>query len=159
MQETSSTTIYEIAPGKYEEELIGRDIMFYDGVCMYCNDVVKNSINSDNDELFLFTPLQSDFAVKALGRYGINSLDLHSMYIITGYGTSDEALRSAAPASNYLLNRLHGELKAIGEENFAKPREQQDIEYKDTADNRYERFGKFDEVHILDEEFRKKIIY
>ena len=81
------------------------------------------------------------------------------MYIISGYGTSDEALRSAAPASNYLLNRLHGELKSIGEENASKPREQQDLEYKDTADNRYERFGKFEEVYILEEEYLSKIIY
>ena len=133
--------------------------MFYDGVCMYCNDVVRNSINSDKDGVFLFSPLQSEFAQKSLGRYGIDSTDLHSMYIISGYGTSDEALRSAAPASNYLLNRLHGELKTIGEENASKPREQQDLEYKDTADNRYERFGKFEEVNILEEEYLSKIIY
>ena len=67
MQETLNKSKFEIAPGKYEENLIGRDVMFYDGVCMYCNDVVRNSINSDKDGVFLFSPLQSEFAQKSLG--------------------------------------------------------------------------------------------
>ena len=122
--------------------------MFFDGVCNYCKDVVEASVASDTDGLFLFSPLQSDFAQQALGHYGINSLELRSMYVISDYGTSNEAIRAAAPASNFLLQRLSGELKEAGDINARKPREVQDAEYKDVADHRYERWGKMAAVHV-----------
>lgn len=136
----------------------GRDILFFDGVCKYCWSVVKAASAADLEKRFLFSPLQSDFAQKALGRYSIDSLALRSIYVITGYGTSDEAIRAAAPASNYLLLRLSGDLRRIGEENSRKPREQQDAEYQDVTDHRYERYGKFDQVQAPPADLRERYI-
>ena len=129
-----------------EDNLIGKHIMFYDGVCVYCKGVVDASLGSDAEGQFFFSPLQSDFAQRALARYGINSLELRSMYVISDYGTSDEAVRAAAPASNFLLQHLSGELKEMGEVNARKPRAVQDAEYKDVADHRYERWGKMESI-------------
>jgi len=124
--------------------------MLYDGICSYCKGVVEASLSSDGDEQFFFSPLQSPFAQKALGRYGIDSMELRSMYVISDYGTSDEAVRAAAPASNFLLLRLSGDLKKLGESNTLKSRAVQDAEYKAIADTRYDTHPKLAEVGIPD---------
>jgi predicted DCC family thiol-disulfide oxidoreductase YuxK len=136
----------------------GRDILFFDGVCKYCWSVVKAAFAADPEKRFLFSPLQSDFAQKALGYYGIDSLALRSIYVITKHGTSEEAIRAAAPASNYLLLRLSGELRRIGEENSRKTRDEQDAEYQDVTDHRYERYGKYDHVQAAPEQLRERYI-
>ena len=126
----------------------GKHIMLYDGICSYCKGIVEAAIASDERAQFFFSPLQSPFAQEALGRYGVDSLELRSMYVISDYGTSDEAVRAAAPASNFLLLRLSGELKQLGETNSRKPRAVQDAEYKAVADCRYDTHPKLREVGI-----------
>jgi predicted DCC family thiol-disulfide oxidoreductase YuxK len=137
----------------------GKHIMLYDGICSYCKGIVEACLAGDEGEQFFFSPLQSPFAQQALGRYGINSLELRSMYVISDYGTSDEAVRAAAPASNFLLRRLSGELKKLGETNAAKPRAVQDAEYKAIADTRYDTHPKLDEVGIPGAESRARYIF
>ncbi len=132
----------------HEPAYLGKHIMLYDGICSYCKSIVEAAINGDEGAHFFFSPLQSPFAQKALDRYGIDSLGLRSMYVISDYGTSDEAVRAAAPASNFLLLRLSGELKQLGETNTRKPRAVQDAEYKAVADCRYDTHPKLAEVGI-----------
>ena len=131
-----------------ESAYLGKHIMLYDGICSYCKGVVEAAISADERAQFFFSPLQSPFAQKALDRYGVDSLELRSMYVISDYGTSDEALRAAAPASNFLLLRLSGVLKQLGETNSRKPRAVQDAEYKAVADCRYDTHPKLAEVDI-----------
>jgi len=142
-----------------ETAFLGKHIMLYDGICSYCKGIVEASMSSDDRGLFYFSPLQSSFAQKALGRYGIDSLELLSMYVISDYGTSDEAVRAAAPASNFLLLNLSGELKTLGETNNAKPRPLQDAEYKQVADTRYDTHPKLDAVGIPSDGTRNRFIF
>ena len=142
-----------------DSNYLGKHIMLYDGICSYCKGIVEASMSSDSRQLFFFSPLQSSFAQAALGRYGIDSLELRSMYVISDYGTSDEAVRAAAPASNFLLLNLSGELKSLGEANHQKPRSVQDAEYKQVADTRYETHPKLDAVGIPGSETRSRFIF
>jgi predicted DCC family thiol-disulfide oxidoreductase YuxK len=142
-----------------ESAYVGKHIMLYDGICSYCKGIVEASLNSDEQEQFFFAPLQGSFAQKALGRYGINSLELRSMYVISDYRTSDEALRAAAPASNFLLLRLSGELKKLGESNACKPRSVQDAEYKAIADTRYDTHPKLADVGVPEPSTRDRYIF
>ena len=146
--ETSSRLEQAADSNPDESAYLGKHIMLYDGICSYCKGIVEASISSDERGEFFFSPLQSPFAQKALGRYGIDSLELRSMYVISDYGTSDEAVRAAAPASNFLLLRLSGELKQLGETNSRKPRAVQDREYKAIADTRYDTHPKLPDVDI-----------
>jgi predicted DCC family thiol-disulfide oxidoreductase YuxK len=141
------------------EAYTGQHIFFYDGVCVYCKGIVEACLASDPAGQFLYSPLQSPFAQRVLGEYGIDSTRLLSMYVVSDLGTSGEALHRAAPASNFVLLRLEGELRAVGEQNSAKPRAQQDAEYKDVADNRYERHGKLDDVWLGPAEQRARFVY
>lgn len=149
----------EIKNNPTEQSYIGKHIMFYDGVCQYCKGMVEASVTSDTEKLFYFSPLQSSFAQVTLRRYGIDSLALNSVYVISDYGSSDEALRAAAPASNFILLRLTGELRKIGEETSCKPRAVQDAEYQDISDNRYARYGKMEEVSIPTDATRHRYIF
>ncbi len=142
-----------------ESAYTGRHVMLYDGICSYCKGIVEAALSSDEREQFFFAPLQGSFAQEALGRYGIDSLELRSMYVISDYGTSDEAVRAAAPASNFLLLRLSGELKALGEANTQKTRAVQDREYKAIADTRYDTHPKLPEVAIPDTDTRHRYIF
>ena len=145
----STNRLQEAADSNPDESAyLGKHIMLYDGICSYCKGVVEAALDSDESAQFFFSPLQSPFAQKTLGRYGIDSLELRSMYVVSDYGTSDEALRAAAPASNFLLLRLSGELKQLGEANTRKPRALQDAEYKAVADCRYDTHPKLAEVTI-----------
>ncbi len=147
------------APGNpAHEELHGRAVFFYDGVCVYCKGIVEACLASDPEGHFFYSPLQSDFAQRVLGDYGIDSTRLLSMYVVSDFGGSHEAVHRAAPASNFVLCRLSGELNAVGQANAAKPRQQQDAEYKDTADNRYERYGVLDEVWIATDARRSRFV-
>jgi predicted DCC family thiol-disulfide oxidoreductase YuxK len=142
-----------------ESTLTGSHIFFYDGVCVYCKGVVQACLANDPQNQFHYSPLQSPFAQRVLGEYGIDSTQLLSMYVVSDFGTSNEALHRAAPASNFVLTRLSGELKQLGEQNSAKPRSQQDAEYKDVADNRYERYGIMDSVWMPAGEQRSRFVY
>ena len=137
-------------------EFTGKHIMFYDGICSYCKGIVEAAMSSDQDARFFFSPLQSNFAQTALGSYGIDSCELRSMYVISDFGTSDEAVRAAAPASNFLLLNLSGELKSLGEMNARKPRAIQDAEYQAVADTRYNTHPKPDEIGIPDQNTRHR---
>jgi predicted DCC family thiol-disulfide oxidoreductase YuxK len=141
------------------EALVGRHIFFYDGVCVYCKGIVEACLANDPEQQFYYSPLQSPFAQQVLGEYGIESTRLLSMYVVSDYGTSEEAVQRAAPASNFVLLRLSGELQQVGVQNSAKPRAQQDAEYKDTADNRYERYGKMEDVWIAADQRRGQFVY
>jgi predicted DCC family thiol-disulfide oxidoreductase YuxK len=140
------------------DALTSRHIFFYDGVCVYCKGIVEACLASDPTQQFYYSPLQSEFAQRVLGEYGLDSTQLLSMYVVSDFRTSSEALHRAAPASNFVLLRLSGDLKQIGEQNSAKPRAQQDAEYKDTADNRYERYGKMDDVWTAEDDRRARFV-
>ncbi len=146
---TPGSRLAEAAESNPEESAyLGKHIMCYDGVCSYCKGIVEAAIAGDENGQFYFAPLQSAFARNALHRYGVDALELRSMYVISDYGTSDEALRAAAPASNFMLLRLSGELRQLGEENSQKPRTMQDAEYQAVADCRYDTHPKLDDVGI-----------
>jgi predicted DCC family thiol-disulfide oxidoreductase YuxK len=140
------------------DALIGKHVFFYDGVCVYCQGIVEACIANDPEGQFFYSPLQSEFAQRVLGEYGIDSTRLLSMYVVSEFGTSHEALHRAAPASNFVLLRLQGELRGVGEANAAKPRAQQDAEYKDVADNRYERYGQHSELWYAGDERRPRFV-
>jgi predicted DCC family thiol-disulfide oxidoreductase YuxK len=137
----------------------GKHVFFYDGVCVYCKGIVEACLAGDSAGQFFYSPLQSPFAQRVLGEYGIDSTRLLSMYVVSDFGTSDEALHRAAPAGNFVLRRLAGPLKEVGEQNAAKPRAQQDAEYKDVADHRYERHGIMDSVWLAGGAQRGQFVY
>eukprot|EP01095_Lingulamoeba_sp_RSL-Kostka_P018150 TRINITY_DN9832_c0_g1_i1.p1 TRINITY_DN9832_c0_g1~~TRINITY_DN9832_c0_g1_i1.p1 ORF type:complete len:155 (+),score=41.30 TRINITY_DN9832_c0_g1_i1:36-500(+) len=140
-----------------EEEIVGKHIVFFDGVCNLCTGLTENCVKNDEDNKFIFSPIQSSFAKEVLKFYGIDSSVLNSLYIVSDYKTSNEALRAASCARNFLLLNINA-LKEKGEIEAAKPRLVQDEEYSQNAKNRYNVCGMRDSVKIPSEETRHKYI-
>lgn len=156
--ETNAQLEQEVANNDPDIDPTGYDIMLYDGLANYCLNSVSAAIEHDLDKRFLFSPLQSVFARKVLAVYGIHASELRSMYIICSYNMPDEHLRMGAPAVNYLLGNLYGEMKKYGQEIAQKSRQEQDADYQKLSDKRYSSYGKFEKL-IFPEENRKRYIF
>lgn len=141
------------------ESYTGQHIYFYDGLCVYCQGIVHSCIEHDEKSLFFYSPLQSEFAQRELARYGINSLELRSLYVISDFGTAHEALRAAAPGSHFILANLGGEMRLLAEENGRKSRSQLDAEYNAASEARYHNFGKLERIEVPGAEVRSRFIF
>lgn len=51
---------------KEASDINDKKVLFFDGVCSLCNSSVDFIIKRDKDNIFYFSPLQSDYAKKAL---------------------------------------------------------------------------------------------
>ncbi|MFN9955599.1 MAG: thiol-disulfide oxidoreductase DCC family protein, partial [bacterium] len=61
--------LFEAYHGKislYEPLPPGKNVIFFDGVCGVCNRVVDFVMSIDDDDEFMFSPLQGEFAKKVL---------------------------------------------------------------------------------------------
>jgi len=90
------------APGANPETLVERidadhPVVLFDGVCNFCNGVVRWVFDRDPSGNFRFAPLQSDFANRRLAELGRN-VSLDTIVLIEGdrvYERSDAVLRVA----------------------------------------------------------------
>ncbi|NNL33489.1 MAG: DUF393 domain-containing protein [Flavobacteriaceae bacterium] len=56
-------------------------IILFDGVCNLCNSSVQYVIKKDKKDLFLFAPLQSDFAKELMVFYNIDAIKIDSILL------------------------------------------------------------------------------
>ncbi len=59
-----------------------RHIVIYDGVCHFCNGAVHFIIKRDPAGLFVFTPMQSDFAQSLMAQHNIQHLGVDTLVLI-----------------------------------------------------------------------------
>lgn len=81
-----------------------RPIIFFDGVCNLCNRSIQFVIARDQKEKFLFSSLQSIYAQKVLGEFGLDLSIIDSFVLFDGgkiYLRSTAALRVAAKLGGY----------------------------------------------------------
>lgn len=155
------TTTTEIVDGEENpplEKYRGGIIWFYDALCPVCSDAVCKAIDSDSQMQLFYSPLQSAFAKLVLAEYGIDHSSVDQMYVLSDYGTSDEALRRAAPARNYVFLHLAGEFRTLGEIESAKPRAVQDEEYRAASDSRFEVYGRLRRMFVPVDGRRQRFI-
>ena len=94
-------------------------IILYDGVCGLCNRLVQFLLKHDKDGRLRFASLQSDFAVKVLGRHGLDPKDLDTVHVVVNYDQpgervlqrSDAVLRAGRELGGFGA-RLHRSLKS-----------------------------------------------
>ena len=79
------------APGSATAgSLEGAEVLFYDGICGLCNQLVQFLLKRDQKDVLRFAALQSDFAVKVLQRHGLDPKDLDTVQVILNYEQPDE---------------------------------------------------------------------
>jgi predicted DCC family thiol-disulfide oxidoreductase YuxK len=135
----------------------GALVVLYDGVCAFCNGVVRFLMKRDRDKRMWFASLQSAFAGEVLARHGRTAATSDTMYLVTGLGTSGEQLSWKSAAALALASALpwpwrwSAALRVV-------PRVARDAVYDLVARVRYRIFGKHETCPIPPPEWRERFI-
>lgn len=127
-------------------------IVYFDGVCNFCNGFVNFMIPRDKKDYFRFAPLQSEVGQIFQAEHHLPSNNLETFYLYENgrvYSRSTAALRlmrhlSALWPSMYTFIIL--------------PRWLRDFFYNMISKNRYRWFGKRDTCMVPTKEVRMKFI-
>ncbi|MDO3681438.1 thiol-disulfide oxidoreductase DCC family protein [Paenibacillus ehimensis] len=127
-------------------------LVFYDGVCGFCQRVVQFIIPRDRSAIFRFVAIQSETGSRLLRRHGLDPAELNTFVLLEQgrvYTRSTAGLR--------VLRRLDGAwplLYAL----IVVPRPVRDLVYKWIAANRYRFFGKSDSCMLPPPEVRERFL-
>lgn len=130
-------------------------IVFYDGVCGFCNRLVQTIIAHDRSNIFRFAPLQSSLGQALIRRHphlsGIDSVVLLEMEdgIEIVSIKSDAAIRIAAKLGGIWRIFLLARFIPVSIRNSC---------YDLFARNRYRLFGKRDSCMIPSKEIRERFL-
>lgn len=131
-----------------------RQIIFFDGICIFCNSFAKFIVKKDQNLIFQFCHLQSDIANNFAHQYNFiqEKENLESLILLKGnrvFKKSDAAIEiiSALGFPYFFIKTL----KII-------PQKIRDFFYDYFARNRYKWFGKKDSCEIADEEIKSRIL-
>ncbi|AKP76975.1 MULTISPECIES: thiol-disulfide oxidoreductase DCC family protein [Priestia] len=129
-----------------------KHLILFDGICNLCNSSVQFIIKHDEQALFSFASLQSDFGKQQLASHGLLPEQLDSIVYIHGkqrYIKSTAALKIA--------KRLDGPVKFL----YALiiiPAPIRDIVYNWIARNRYKWFGKQQHCMLPTSDTKKRFV-
>ncbi len=137
----------------------GEDIIFYDGVCGLCNKLVQFVLAHGGDLKFLFCSLQSDLAARLLAKYGANSTELKTIFVITDYDLPSSKLLKKSQAVLFILQRCNMPWYTAGLSilHFI-PEFFLNIAYDLVANIRYEVFGRYESCLNPGKEVRDRFI-
>lgn len=127
-----------------------RPVIFFDGVCGLCNGFVDFVISQDKKKIFLFSPLQSDYAANHLPpQY---TKDLTSVVLLI-----DGEVLSKTNAVLRVMVELGGgwKLLALGR---SLPLSFRNRIYDMVASNRYRIFGKKETCRLPTEDERQRFL-
>jgi len=127
-------------------------VIFYDGVCGFCDRTVRFVLARDPGGTFRFAPLQSDYAVDTLAAHGRDARDLDTVCLLDG-----GRLRIKSDAMLAILARLGGiwRLAAVAR---LVPRALRDAAYTWFIGHRYQWFGRFDQCALPPPELRHRFL-
>lgn len=124
-------------------------IIFFDGICGLCNHSVLFILKRDKHNRFVYSPLQSPYALELLPKHGGNPQELNTIYVIKDADSNAPVLLEKSAAACYIFSELGGLWSIIGYGRFL-PRFVRDFVYDCVAKTRYRFFGK-KEVCMLPE--------
>ena len=133
-------------------------IILYDGVCGLCNRMVQFLLKHDKDGRLRFASLQSDFAVKVLGRHGFDPKDLDTVHVVENYDQPGERVLQRSDAVLRAGRELGGFWGASSSVGRIVPRGLRDLVYRLVATNRYRVFGKYDTCMLPDPKQRSRFL-
>ena len=135
----------------------GSVIVFYDGVCGFCNGAVRFVAERDRDDRFRFAPLQGALAHELLLAHDVNPAALDTIHVLVDYGLPDERVYSRADGIARVFRELGGlwtVLSVIG----LLPEPILNRLYHAFAERRYRMFGKLEQCPIPAADIRRKFV-
>ncbi|MCP1311628.1 thiol-disulfide oxidoreductase DCC family protein [Paenibacillus tyrfis] len=127
-------------------------LVFYDGVCGFCQRVVQFIIPRDRSAVFRFVAIQSETGSRLLRRHGLDPAELNTFVLLEQgqvYTRSTAGLR--------VLRRLDGAWPLLYA-CIVVPRPLRDLVYRWIAANRYRFFGKSDSCMLPPPEVRERFL-
>lgn len=135
------------------EELNGKQLIFFDGVCNLCNNSVQYIIKRDKMDLFRFATLQSDLGKNFIRERQIDTAKIDSIILvdpnIAYYIKSSAALK--------IGKTFGGGYRLLGIFEWV-PRSIRDFFYDIVAKRRYKWFGREDDCMIPTPELKAKFL-
>jgi len=136
----------------HNHSIDNRHIIVFDGVCNFCNGAINFIIKRDPQAIFVFTPMQCDFAQALIEKHGIDNVGFDTFLLVKNdqsYIWTDAAIEIAREFSGgwFLLTGL----KVI-------PRPIRDFFYRLFARNRYFFFGRTEQCRVPTQEIRQRFI-
>jgi len=126
---------------KIQEKHKSYNIVFFDGVCNFCNSTVDKIYCNNRKRNIYYSSLQSEFAKEFLGEYGINTNDLDTIIFYSAgkfYFRSSAVLEISKLLKGYKIFSIF----------LLVPVFIRDAVYKWFARNRYKFFGKKETCRI-----------
>ena len=132
---------------------INKKIILFDGVCNLCNRSIQFIIKHDSEDLFRYTPLQSETGKRLISERKIDTSKIDSIILIEPgvayYTKSNAALRIGGDLKGY--RSISGLLNLI-------PSVLRDIVYDFVTKNRYKWYGKQDQCMVPTPEILAKFL-
>ena len=132
--------------------MVSDNIVIFDGVCNLCNLAVRFIIKHDSRDIFRFTSAQSEIGEEILSRFGINTPEPESVFIL-----QKDTLVKKSSAALAITAELDGFWKYLAILRFI-PRPIRDFVYDWIARNRYRWFGKREECMLPSNETENRFL-
>jgi predicted DCC family thiol-disulfide oxidoreductase YuxK len=150
-----------ISESVLSEQVNGRTLMLFDGLCGLCNSAVRWVVRRDHADRFRFVPQQSALAVAILSRHGIDReamLKSNSVYLVLDLGSDHERLLAQSDVTVNLLLQLGGRFRVFGYLLRAVPALFRNAAYRVFARNRYWLTGQFKVCPLPTDAERQKFL-
>ena len=150
-----------ISESVLSEQMNGRTLMLFDGLCGLCNRAVLGVLRRDHDDRFRFVSQQSPLAGAILSRHGIDHeamLKNNSVYLVLDFGSDHERLLTKSDVTVNLLLRVGGRFRVFGYLLRATPSFLRNAAYGLFARNRYWLTGRYDVCPLPTELERSKFL-
>ncbi len=122
-----------------------KNIVFFDGVCHFCNKTIKFLVKEDRSRMLYYSSLQGE-TFQSLGNGELDPNWLKSIVFFEAAGETDQRMHTGSSAVARLLICMGGFWQIVGRFLWAIPGPVRDFGYEFIASRRYKWFGKYDEV-------------
>ncbi len=167
LQESSSSAavdvyrVDEAMLAQYEDQLRGRALVLYDGVCGFCNRVVHFLMPRDRADRLRYAPLESGLARAMLARHpslGQTAETMQSVVLVLDALTPLESVQQRSDAVLAGMRLLPSPWPLLAAVLRIVPRLVRDVGYRIVARLRYRIFGRYAACPIPSPTERKRIL-
>lgn len=132
---------------------MNRKIVFFDGVCNFCNSTVDYIWNHNSSRDIHYASLQSDFSRNFFRSQGIDISDLNTIYFL-----EDGVVHQRSDAVIRISQNLDGCIRFWGKLLRIIPRFLRDFGYKVVSKYRYRLFGKSNTCRLPTQEEKERFL-
>jgi predicted DCC family thiol-disulfide oxidoreductase YuxK len=137
-------------------------VLFYDGLCVFCDGIVswfiRHDVEHDGFNKLYFAAQQSELGQTILTRHGVNVISDGTAYLLIHPGTSRERLLTRSAAILHAIAMFGGIWAVLASLVSVLPRRMNDAAYALLARHRYEIAGKLTTCRVPSPQERSRFL-